>query len=1420
MPHNRMTNAIDKFFRAANWNELEEVLSSHPELMSDDCLSILEHLKRESNEDIEADFFKKRIELIRKSSVVGVKEAINEFKYPYLVSIYLSKPDWDSQKEFVKLNQELFDVKSISLIKEIREKEVIKGLERKLDIEEIKLFFDIRIEFLESCRKNGLDPSIEKIEYEGKISKILESIQIAKSDKNIKKEIELYEEGISICKRKNDLLSLSLFQYKLGEILFINKNYGGGNETNIEKAIDVLKSALTSLELEYHEPIWINVISCLANIYEESQNIEKAIEYHNLLLDVYKIDSNPREWGLVQYNLGNLFLVKESGTRSDNIEKSITYYDLALSVIDDKNYPVEWSSIKNNLGNVYAKRILGNPSDNLDESIKHYLESLKIRTKDNEPEKWATTQASLGVAYQELIEGSKLDNLKISIQYFRKALQVFKKDKWPLEWVKLQLDLARSYALLKDSNYAQNLEISIVCIKSVITAHKESIETATNTHTSISIELANCQCTLAELLIQRIRKDQSENIKEAIRNLEESKVVFEKHNQLLDLAKVYYALSMAYFEYQLGNKSKNIEKAIEFARESLRLFVERDVAYHESTLLMNLGALYLKRIEGNRSDNIEQSIDYLRASLEKLNKKEDQVKFATAQSNLGIAFRERQLGVPRENIQIAIQCHRSALKIYSQEKFQYDWAIELLHLGNIFSIKSEGKEEDIKNAIKYYNEAIKILDESGGYKTEWAAIKSNLGITYLARFQDKDIKNIKDIEKSKECFLDALRIRKIDKYPLDWAQDQFNLGKVYSSISDGKNNKNKTKAVEHFELSMRIFQKDKYPFRYCVTCYELAQLYDKCDDNHLAYKFYQSTIEVVESMRNLHEVGEGSKLNLGRMWSQAYTCMIEVCLRLELRSEALEYVERSKSRSLLELLEGSSITPNNVDRLILDKLNYLRSEIRREERNLFTENQRRMNLETINGPNYDIDYQTIPNTKKLFELKEELQELLVNEIYPKDSKFSLLTEITQIKYEDIKSLIDSNTTILEFYMSDSLLYIFLINSCFDEPIIWASTLEDMNNLNEWIALYLNSINEGNENHKSSLSNNLDRLSQIVPFDWLLSQVPSNCTKLIFVPHKIFHIIPLHALKAYSSNTSSDKKYDFIVNLFCEGVSYFPSCRVLQHLTNKSKSILNKLLLIGYNNRNDDFESLPLTVLEAQALSGLFNDSTIINQDLDYIISNEQEPIHCLHFATHAQYAYLSPFDACLKLSADKKLTLIDIFELSFSECQLVTLSACKSGIVDFDNASDEYIGLPSAFIAAGSNNVVSTLWSIEDSVYNKALIFKFYELLLSSKQNIEQDENCCKQMKNNSSHTSISKALSQAQRWLSELTLDEFLSYFNSSIEQHSISYLKDSLSKPEFFVLQDTIRIQREYFQSKFKANEKPFQDPYYWAAFKAIGL
>lgn len=94
----------------------------------------------------------------------------------------------------------------------------------------------------------------------------------------------------------------------------------------------------------------------------------------------------------------------------------------------------------------------------------------------------------------------------------------------------------------------------------------------------------------------------------------------------------------------------------------------------------------------------------------------------------------------------------------------------------------------------------------------------------------------------------------------------------------------------------------------------------------------------------------------------------------------------------------------------------------------------------------------------------------------------------------------------------------------------------------------------------------------------------------------------------------------------------------------------------------------------------------------------------LHFATHAIVSRLAPSMSRILL-ADAALTFADILALRL-RARLVTLSACES-LLGETQPGDEILSLALAFLWAGGQAVVASLWPVEDEATSR-LMAAFY----------------------------------------------------------------------------------------------------------------
>ena len=119
-------------------------------------------------------------------------------------------------------------------------------------------------------------------------------------------------------------------------------------------------------------------------------------------------------------------------------------------------------------------------------------------------------------------------------------------------------------------------------------------------------------------------------------------------------------------------------------------------------------------------------------------------------------------------------------------------------------------------------------------------------------------------------------------------------------------------------------------------------------------------------------------------------------------------------------------------------------------------------------------------------------------------------------------------------------------------------------------------------------------------------------------------------------------------------------------------------------------------------------------------------------------------------------------------------------MTDFSRITDEFIGFPSAFLYAGATNVVGSLWSLND-ISAALIMIKFYDNL--------------------SKGLPVVVALNQAQLWLKNVTAEELLKWADQ------FNYFS--------FIQKKAIKNYVRTYESA----EKPFTNPFYWAAFTVIG-
>ena len=1004
-------------------------------------------------------------------------------------------------------------------------------------------------------------------------------------------------------------------------------------------------------------------------------------------------------------------------------EIAITGYEIALTIATFDAFPQEWAMTQNNLAAVYSDRIRGDKAENLEHAITCCQGALKVRTFDASPQGWANTQNNLAYAYLNRIRGDKAENLEMAITFCYEALKVLTFDQFPEVWGKTQQNLATGYFYRIPGDHAENLERAI-------TTYTEALKVLT--FDKFPANWSDILNNLAFAYSNRIRGDKAENIEKAIICCQEALKVRTFDASPQGWANTQDNLGNAYSNRIRGNKAENIEKAIIAYTEILRVYTFEAFPQEWATTQNNLASAYCNRIRGNKAENLEKAIAAYNEALKVRTFEDFPNKWAMTQDNLATAYLYRIRGDKAENLEKAIAYHQEALKVYTFEDFPNKWAMTQDNLATAYRNRIRGdKAENLEKAIATYNEALKVYT--------------------------------------------------FEAFPEDWAMTQNNLAIAYSDRIRGEKADNLERAITSYHNALKIDTKENDPLNCLQTARNLANLHYSEEQWQPATEAYNTAIEAVENAR-LEALNPQSRQEVLSNAIGVFHRIVQAHLNLNQPEKALEYIERSKGRNLVELITQKNLHPQGVSQEIIAQLNELKQRVVNEQIRLQHQsiNQNLMSRDNLTPYVQDHSY--------LKEYQQDLDNFIAREI--KDPLFSLTQKVEPIVFTEIQALTDAETCLLQWYITREKILTFVV-SAEGEVKVWQSSEDDINQLfdtiNNYLQLYYSE--NGKQEWKNQLSNLLQTFADILHINDILALIPDTCQRLIIIPHVYLHILPIHAFPINKNQILQDKY----------NIQYAPSCQILQKISQTShNSDFNKLFAI-----QNPTKDLFYTDLEVNILSTFFTEPQVIAQDnatknavLPHLKSSDN---HCYHFSCHGGFNPANPLESALFLANKESLTLGEIFELRLNKCRLITLSACETGMIDINSISDEYIGLPSGFLFAGSPSVVSSLWTVND-LSTSFLMIKLYEILFDENQQV-----------------SVPVALKTAQNWLQNLTVQEYLNQLDSCLK--IVKSMQQKLTSKEFNRLMDMIEDEQIRIKG-FELNYKLFNNPFYWAAFTASGI
>jgi CHAT domain-containing protein len=609
---------------------------------------------------------------------------------------------------------------------------------------------------------------------------------------------------------------------------------------------------------------------------------------------------------------------------------------------------------------------------------------------------------------------------------------------------------------------------------------------------------------------------------------------------------------------------------------------------------------------------------------------------------------------------------------------------------------------------------------------------------------------------------------------------------------------------------MEVFTPTAFPFECHKTGETLGKIAFVIKDWQLAIEAYSIAIEAVETSRTW-ATSEFRRQEIIAEAIDIYASMVQACINNKQLDKALEYVERSRSKRLVDLMASNDLyssaeIPAEIQQYLQD-FERLQQQIDKERGR--------------NQPSNDFDNSKLDNSRAAVEAYNQIiadleaEKILIwEQLRRLDPVLAGQIRVNPLKLPSIQQLIDKPTTaIISFYttISDTLIFVvrqneIILQSCAD---LGVRTLHGSILLN-WLQQYV----KNNNSWQQQFVGTLTELAQQLNLNELILWHLEGISELIIVPHYALHHIPFTALPIGDNRYLGDK---FLIR-------YAPSCQVLEFCQQRPSPGNN----LKCGTVEDATGDLPCASFEGEQLAVLYSipDNQRLKGRHQATVSNYRElaqTVQILHSSHHAQSRLDNPLESTLILG-DGCITLGQLMTPAWRLPQLsdVFLSCCETGL-GLSEITGDILTFSTAFLSAGARSVISTLWAVDDLATALFSIFYYQEW--------QQGKN-------------RPEAMREAQVKLRELTGNILAASYKPQIT----GLLKEKLRETE--VLRKKTKAERDACSSgspaerrwneeyekyhktckqiyryrnkleEFCQELKPFSHPFYWAAFTCTGI
>jgi len=786
------------------------------------------------------------------------------------------------------------------------------------------------------------------------------------------------------------------------------------------------------------------------------------------------------------------------------------------------------------------------------------------------------------------------------------------------------------------------------------------------------------------------------------------------------LQESYALVNIGYYYSGIGNfkeAENSFMKALEVAEQ----------IKNNSAIANAYGALgSIGRVTGQ----FQKSIDYLAKSIE-INTKSDNP-WGTASNTIEMG----NLYSEQSKYTLSVSCYLRADSIYKSLNSEYLRATPLNNTGALFY-----HQGNWDSSLAYFRPALEILTKYEPEGDFYNLVTINMGEVFVEQKNyvegEKWLKlGLENSLKREDKRNKAIAYRILAKFNIDrqnFKEAEFQAFKAYELSGDSGEIENTTDIYNQigrlkYELkdykasivwcNKTIQKSEPIGFlKFLYAAYYFSALSNfEIGQKDTALRHLKRAIAVMEKISSQISGGaEAQKMfTSGDFQQKLYEKIVEWLLEQGKIEEAISYLEKSNNEALnakFKQLQGENRDGDSETQKVLSAA---------EEKQKALE---KLNAEIVKEKSKPADQQKTELIKKLEEYQQVSQKEY-NKFFTdlvKNNKKVQLYLSNSVNPEDFKAErknVSPDMAVLLYMTTEKNLYIF----CATRDSVFAKVVPISSaDLSKKIMMMYNLVRNPSflpttrrgsrtvntpkvDNPEKVLSETSQELYNIL-IEVVKKEIGSK-TRLAIIPNGDLYYLPFHALIA----KQEDKKITYLMDEF----TVFYSNR-LKFLGSSQTVDMDDFRPLAIGNAD---KSLPFSEVEVNDIKAQYPQALILigdNATKAQLISQSGN-YNVLHFATHGILDYSNFDSSYLVMAPDKKagddghFTLNDIGELNrIDEYNMVVLSACETAV-----KNDLVEGYPqttaSAFLKAGVETVIASLWQVDDKA-TSILIREFYNNL-------------------------------------------------------------------------------------------------------------